>query len=725
MSERAREPFYSSSDIDLTGLLAAIIESADECILSKDLKGVITSWNRACEMVLGYPAAEVIGTTIYNMVPEYRHDEESEIIHRISQGERIERYETERVAKDGRVIPMLLTISPIRDKAGTIVGCSSIMYDITEQKREAERLREEKDIVQAIHSIGKTLSANLDLHEVVQAVTDAATDLCGAQFGAFFYNVYDAEGGSYMLYTISGVDRSAFEGFPMPRNTEIFGPTFSGRATILLDDVKQDPRYGKNPPYNGMPEGHLPVTSYLAVPVRSQKGDVIGGLFFGHSQPGVFKERHARIVEGLASHAAIAMDNARLYGEAQLALAERDRLLEREQRLREAAEDASRSKDEFLGLLSHELRTPLNSILGWASTLRSRRYDGDTLNRAVETIERNARLQARRFEDMLDVSRIVSGKLRLDAQPVDLTTVINAAVESLRPAAEAKEIRLYVVLNYGEGAVLGDPVRLQQVIWNILSNAIKFTPKSGSITLTLERVNSHFDLTVSDTGPGIDPDFIPHIFDRFRQADSSTRKAHAGLGLGLAIVKQLVELHGGTVTAGNRTDMQGAVFTVTLPVMAVKPKSDTLAPMPNVGASVIPTGTAVELPDLTGVRVLIVDDELDAREMLSSFLEQCGASVATAESAQMGLESLERDCPDVLVSDIGMPGEDGYSLIRKIRTHDIDNCQQVTAIALTAYARSEDRMKALEAGFNMHVPKPVEPAELALVVASFTTRKRK
>jgi PAS domain S-box-containing protein len=723
MAKGTGEPFYASANIDHTDLLAAIIESADECILSKDLEGTITSWNRACETCLGFTTSEAIGTSIYDMVPQHRHAEEAEIIGRISRGERIERYDTERIAKDGRIVPMLLTISPIRDTSGKIIGCSSIMHDITEQKREEERLKEEKDIVEAIHRIGTTLSTHLDVQEIVQAVTDAATELSGAQFGAFFYNVYDGEGGSYMLYTISGVPREHFEKFPMPRNTDIFGPTFKGTATIRLDDVKKDPRYVNNPPYNGMPEGHLPVTSYLAVPVISQNGDVIGGLFFGHKEPAIFKERHERIVEGLASQAAIAMDNARLYGEAQLALGERDQLLEREQRLREEAEAASRSKDEFLGLLSHELRTPLNSILGWSNTIKSGRYDEASLTRAIETIDRNARLQVRLIEDMLDVSRIVSGKLRLAAQPVDLTTVINPAVESLRPAAEAKQLRLYVVLNYGEGVVLGDPVRLQQVIWNLLSNAIKFTPKMGSITLSLERINSHFELTVSDTGPGIDPDFIPVIFDRFKQADSSTKKKHAGLGLGLAIVKQLVEMHGGTVKAENRSDVEGAIFTICLPVMAVRaqhvenrPDGDADQP------SVKPFSAETELPDLTGVNVLVVDDELDARELLQSFLEHLGAVVATAESAETGLKRFTRGEVDVLVSDIGMPGEDGYSFMRKVRTLEANSTRHVPAIALTAYARSEDRMKALEAGFNMHVPKPVEPAELALVVASFTKR---
>ena len=716
------KPYYTSSDIDQSRLLAAIIESAEDCILSKTLEGVITSWNKACEEKLGYSAAEIVGTSIFDIVPRYRHDEEREFIARVSRGERIERFETERIAKDGTIVDFSLTISPITDNAGNIVECSSIMHDITEQKLAEARLKEERDIIDAIHSISVALSAELDLHKVVQAVTDAATEITGAEFGSFFYNVYDDHGGSYMLYTLSGVPAEAFANFPMPRNTAIFGPTFEGTGTVRIDNVREDPRYGKNPPYYGMPKGHLPVVSYLAVSVFSQNGEVIGGLVFGHSKEGVFRERHERIVEGLASQAAIAMDNARLYEAAQKAIAERDELLKREQGLREVSEAANRSKDEFLSLLSHEIRTPLNSVLGWATTLNTHAFDSAILKKGLNVILRNAKLQSRLIEDMLDVSRIVSGKLRLDAQPVDPTNVINAAVESLRPASDAKQLRLYVVLNYGEGMVLGDPVRLQQVAWNLVSNAIKFTPKGGSVTISLERVNSHFDLTVTDTGPGIAEDFLPHIFDRFRQADSSTSKRHAGLGLGLAIVKQLVELHGGSVKAANRTDGPGAVFTVSLPVMVVRPHQE--LPREAEESSFrreLTVPADVSLPDLTGVNVLVVDDEKDARVFLRTFLQQCGATVETCGSAEDGLAEMARVQPDILVSDIGMPDEDGYSFIRKVRADEANS--NIPAIALTAYARSDDRMRALDAGFNMHVPKPVEPAELALVIASFMKRR--
>lgn len=594
-----------------------------------------------------------------------------------------------------------------------------------ERHQTIAELQEQTETVETINRIGQLLSAELDLQNLVQAVTDAATELTGAQFGSFFYNVLNEDGASYMLYTLSGVPREAFSNFPMPRATELFGPTFRGEKTIRLNNVRSDSRYGKNPPYKGMPKGHLPVTSYLAVPVIGRSGEVIGGLFFGHSEPGVFTERHERIVEGLASQTAIAMDNARLYKKAKESILEREELLEREQQARHEAEVASRMKDEFLGLLSHELRTPLNAIVGWTRMLSTGQLDNDTFDRAVETIDRNAKLQARLIDDMLDVSRIISGKLRLDAQPVDLTTVVNAAVDTLRPAADAKQIRIYVVLDFGAGMVLGDPVRLQQVIWNLLSNAIKFTPKKGSIHVMLERVNSQVEVTVSDTGIGIDEAFLPYVFERFRQGDSTSSKKYGGLGLGLAIVRHLVEMHGGTVEAANRKDRQGAIFSFKLPVMVVRKKNIGEPGEENRIHPAFSDGIPFDCPpELNGIKILAVDDEPDARELLMRVLEQCGAEVKTCGSVEEALAAYDDYQPDILVSDIGMPGEDGYSLIRKIRETERIGVRRVPAVALTAFARVEDRLKALSAGYNMHVPKPVEPIELALVIASLTGHPR-
>ena len=711
-------------DETAAGWLKAIIDSAEDAIISKTLQGIITSWNKSAERIFGYTDEEIIGKSVLTLIPKDMHHEENLIIGKIKSGERVEHYETIRVGKDGRLIDISLTVSPIKDPDGKIIGASKIVRDISERKRVERKLKEQSEILETINRTGQVLSAELDQQKLVQAVTDAATELTGAEFGAFFYNVYEADGGSYMLYSLSGVPREAFENYPMPRATDLFGPTFRGEGTIRLSDVRQDARFGKNSPYFGMPEGHLPVTSYLAVPVISRLGEVIGGLFFGHSKAGVFTETHESIIEGLAAQTAIAMDNARLYDQAQRAIKEKEESLVREQKARSQAEIASQSKDEFLGLLSHELRTPLNAILGWTRMLTSTQMDEATVAKAIKTIDRNAQLQARLIEDMLDVSRIMSGKLRLDTQPVDLTSVVHAAVDTLRPAAEAKEIRIYVVLDYGAGLILGDSVRLQQIVWNLLSNAIKFTPKQGSVRVFLERINSHLELTVSDTGPGIDEDFLPFMFDRFRQADSSAAKKYGGLGLGLSIVKQLVELHGGTVEADNRKDGEsGAIFTVKLPVMVVRQplsqKDSNLERVhPVVGSGVVSFDCP---PEIKGIRILAIDDDADARHLLAVILEKCGAEVKSCESAAHALDLLEKFKPDIIVSDIGMPDEDGYSLINKIRA--TENAQQrIPAVALTAFARVEDRLKALAAGFNMHVPKPVEPAELTMVIASLLRR---
>ena len=701
----------------MNGWLAAIIESADDAIISKTLDGIITSWNKSAEKILGYTADEIVGRPVLTLIPPERHGEETEILSKIRLGERIEHYETVRVTKSGKPLDVTLTVSPIKNEKGRIIGASKILRDITEQKRALAKLQEETEVIETINRVAVRLSAELDTEKLVKFVTDAATDLTGADFGAFFYNVVDDHGGSYMLYALSGVPREVFADFPMPRATELFDPTFRGEATIRVADVREDPRFGKNEPHFGMPGGHLPVVSYLAVSVVSRTHEVIGGLFFGHAAAGMFTDRHERIVEGLAGQAAVAMDNARLYESAQRAIKERDDLLAREQSARAAAEVASRAKDEFLSMLSHELRTPLNSILGWTRLL----IDGDgdrsteTLH-ALEAVDRNAKLQARLIDDMLDVSRIISGKLRLDAQPVDLTTVINSAVDTLRPAADAKQLRLYVTLDFGSGTVLGDPVRLQQVVWNLLSNAIKFTGKEGSIRVSLQRVNSHVELTVSDSGPGIEENFLPYVFDRFRQEDSTTRKKFGGLGLGLSIVRHLVELHGGTVEAANRDDGPGAVFTVRLPVMAVGKLAAAAEKRSSEPEPVLQPAVIESLPRMDGFKVLAVDDEPDARQLLMTLFKRCGAEVAACGTAAETLQLLKTFEPDILVSDIGLPEEDGYSLIRKIRGNEKDSDKRLPAIALTAYARSEDRLKALSAGYNMYISKPVEPAELALVV---------
>lgn len=510
--------------------LAAIIQSSDDAIVSKNLDGIVQSWNPAAERIFGYTAAEMIGRPIATLVPADRPDEEANILARLRRGERVDHFETVRVTKTGQHINVSVTISPIRDSSGRIVGASKVARDITERKR----------------------------------------------------------------------------------------------------------------------------------------ADI-----------------------------------------------EREHLLAAERAARAEAERTSRMKDEFLATLGHELRTPLNAILGWASLLKRPHTKPDGVLSGVAVIERNARVLAQLIEDMLDMSRIVAGKVRLDVQPVELPSVILNALEAVRPAADAKEIRLHHVLDPIAGTVSGDPGRLQQVMWNLLSNAVKFTPRHGRVQIVLERINSHVEISVADSGVGISPEFLPHVFDRFRQADASTTRQHGGLGLGLAIAKHLVELHGGTIGVRSDGPGRGATFMVALPVRVVQPEVQ--PPRPS-------APPAAEEISLVGVRVVVVDDDRDARQLIQRVLEDAGAVVSVTDSAQSGIDLVQNDPPDVLISDIGMPLEDGYSLIRRVRNLPKGRGGDVPAVALTAFARAEDRRRALLAGFQMHVAKPVEAAELLVVIASVTHR---
>lgn len=431
----------------------------------------------------------------------------------------------------------------------------------------------------------------------------------------------------------------------------------------------------------------------------------------------------------------------------------------REQEARQQAEAANRMKDEFLATLSHELRTPLNSMLGWARLLRTRKFDEKTTARALETIERNASLQAQLIEDILDVSRIIRGKLRLNLHPVNLVPVIEAAMDSVRPAADDKAIDFrFSILDFGldnidenresiepdeqhnnlkskiktpKFLVSADPDRLQQVIWNLLSNAIKFTPKGGKVEVQLERADSHAQIKVIDTGIGISTDFLPYVFDRFRQADSTTTRSHGGLGLGLAIVRHLVELHSGTVHVESNGDGQGATFSVKLPLLEQRSqksevrssqlRSSTDTP-PLSHAGVQEERSSSGSCPLNGLQVLVVDDDTDTRDFLTTVLGQHGAKVTPVASVSEALEALQQLKPDILVSDIGMPEEDGYGLIRKVRALEAERGGKIPAIALTAYASSEERLRALSAGFQIHLPKPVEPSELIAVLANMGSR---
>ncbi|MDQ3280875.1 MAG: GAF domain-containing protein [Acidobacteriota bacterium] len=880
------------------------------------------------------------------------------------------------------------------EMAGTLACYYREQHRVTAEEKEIAPIV--GDVISSVLSTRKferfaeaarIVSAELDLERIVQTVTDAATELTGAHFGAFFYNVEDRDGQSYTLYTISGVPREAFERFPMPRNTAVFAPTFKGTGTVRSANIRNDPRYGKNAPYHGMPAGHLPVTSYLAVPVISRGGAVLGGLFFGHPEEGVFGENEEQIVDALAAQAAVAIDNARLYEALQR---ERERLVRSESRYRalvtaaparqliwttgpdgqvlddmpgwreitgqtadelrgwgwaaavhpydrdrvahawteavgegramrqdyrlrsrdgsyrwyattgvpvhaensatilewvgtlvdihdrKTADDnlrflaeasdllassldyeitlatvarlavpqiadwcavdivdepgsrkrlavahvdpekvalahelerrfppqpetdtvarvinsgrpewaaeipqelldaapldpehreilralglmsyiivplrshdrivgaltfvlsdslrryseadlafaeelgrraavaiensqlygeaqaANRAKDDFLATLSHELRTPMTAILGWSRMLKMGLSDEETTE-AVDAIERSAAVQMQLIEDVLDMSRIMAGKMRIDDLSVDLSAVTNNALATVHPAAAAKEIEIFTSFPREAPYVRGDAGRLQQIVWNLLTNAIKFSERGGSVMVRITPGDETLTLSVRDNGVGIDPSFLPHVFERFRQQDSSTTRAHGGIGLGLTIVRHLVELHGGRITAESDGRGRGATFSVELPSMR------------GLRTAAAPTIQETELPSLDGVKVLLIDDEQMTREVIAAILRRAQAVVMPASSVRAAHEVLMTFRPDVILCDIAMPAEDGYDFIRNLRDGE-PSLASIPVIALTAFGRPEDRDKALSSGFDAYLKKPVDPIALA------------
>jgi signal transduction histidine kinase len=444
----------------------------------------------------------------------------------------------------------------------------------------------------------------------------------------------------------------------------------------------------------------LGLVSYMCVPLTVH-GRTTGALTFATSESRrVYRESDLAFAKDIAHRAALAVENARAYDEARRA----DRL-----------------KDEFLATLSHELRTPLNAILGYSRMMRSGLVASERQPKAIQTIERNAFALTQIVEDVLDVSRIVSGKVRLDVQAVDLPQVVEHAVESVMPAANAKRLRVRTTLDPRAMPVSGDPGRLQQVVWNLLSNAVKFTPRGGQVQVRVERVNSHVEIVVSDNGAGIPPEFLPYLFERFRQADAGTSRERGGLGLGLAIARHLVEMHGGTIHAASGGPHTGATFTVRLPVMIVHP---TAVVERRIHPSGPPSEPTAPIPDLSGIRILAVDDDRDALNMVAEILEVAGAQVIGVDSAADALSALKTVTPDVIIADVGMPQMDGFAFVAEVRQSAHEALRDIPIAALTAYARSEDRARALRSGFQIHLAKPIDPAELMAAVASLAKRTR-
>jgi PAS domain S-box-containing protein len=587
---------------------------------------------------------------------------------------------------DGQYRWFLTRANPVRDRGGQLLRWFGTSTDVDQVKRAQEALRDETRVLELLNNTGAALAGTLDLPALLQETVDAATRISGARFGAFYYD--DAGEAHPAARAVNNISL---------RQADAIATELRQGAAMRRNDLLTAP--------DANADGAPPLRSCLSLPVSSRSGLLLGRLLLGHPQAGMFSARSERIVSAIAAQAAVALDNTRLYAAATRAAEERKVLLDSEREARAEAERTNQLKDDFLTTLSHELRTPLSAILGWAQVLRRGTRDQADLHRGLQSIERNARAQAQLIEDLLDMSRITSDKVLLDLQTIVPASIIASAIETLRPAADAKHIAIHCNIASDAGRITGDPSRIQQVIWNLLSNALKFTPQGGRVEIGVRREATRLAITVSDNGVGIKKDFLPHVFDRFRQADASTTRRHGGLGLGLAIVKHLVEQHGGTVTVSSAGDMQGASFTVRLPL------GTRAAPARLAG------GAPSASPDLRGVTVLLVDDEADARELTARILRDNHAEVHGAGSVAQALQLLDQVRPHVLVSDIGMPDADGFDLLAHIRAHPSPVAAQLPALALTAFAQPQDRQRALASGFQAWISKPLDPAELVAAVA--------
>lgn len=923
--------FKTAEDLSLNEIapywLTALIESAGDAIVSKTLDGIITSWNKGAERIFGYTADETIGKHISMLIPPEQHNEEPAILRRIRAGERVEHYETVRVRKDGRLINISLTVSPIKTPDGEIIGASKIARDVTEIKQAEAALRESENQLRQITDAIPALVSYVDRNHHYRFVNRGYSEWFGLSteeiVGKHLIDVIGEAAYATVLPKIERVlagEKFTFEQF-MPylggnekyihvdyipdfdpagnvkgffalvqdvtegkqaeerlRNSDArlrlaldIAETGTFEIDLLTDEVQTDDIgrkiYGweKDEPltfskvqthfhpkdrdrvmnivaeafapdgegefqveqriirtdgetrwirvhgrvfFDGFGEEkravrclgtYIDITESKLAEERIREGEGRYRMLFNSIDQGfclcevLFDEENNPVdyrflevnpafekMTGILNVEAVGDKTARelvpnledkwveIYGRIALtgepvrfvdnsdamngrwfdvyafrvgdepsrkvaiffnnitaskrAEMEREQILKREQAARREAEEANRLKDEFLATVSHELRTPLNSILGWSQMLRSNQFDQAEASRAVDTIYRNAKSQAQLIEDILDVSRIITGKLRLAPKPIAIAPVIESAVEALRPAIEAKHIRLKMMLENDPQKVFADPERLQQVVWNLLSNAIKFTPDGGEVAITLAGSESEARIIVADTGKGISPEFLPFVFERFRQADGSSTRQHGGLGLGLAIVRHIVELHGGSIEVESLGENKGTTFTVRLPLAESNAKNVRRSDEENRSPEQTPTESFYaknENGKISGLRVLLVDDETDSLELLKLILSQNGAEVKAEPSARDALKVIEGWLPDVIVSDIAMPEEDGYSFIKKLRALPPERGGKIPAVALTAYVGVKERTQVLSKGFQMYVPKPIEPTELVEVLANF------
>lgn len=669
--------------------------------------GTILQANRAELDLLGYERDEYVGHNI----TEFHADQEAikELLRHLSKRETVVDYPAMLRAKDGSIKHVLMN-ADVMWEGDRFIHTRCFTRDITEAKRiEDERnqllirektLRSEAEeaaeAIRRLQIVTDSALSHLALDELLSEMLGRIQELLGADAAAILLVTED---GQYLTGRAAiGLEEEARVRVPVGRG--IAGRIAMTRAPLMVEDLSNVEVMSSILSENAR--------SLLGAPLIIENR-VIGVIHVDTFERHTFTAEDVKLLQLAADRVALAIEHARLY--------------EAELRARVEAETASRVKDEFLATISHELRSPLNSILGWVTLMREGRLRSEDISRALETVERSARTQNRIISDLLDVSRIINGQLRLNLEPLEPGPVVEVGVDAVRPAAAAKGIHLQVSIDRNAGQIAADSDRLQQIVWNLVSNAIKFTPSEGIVDVRLERTGSGVEIRVSDTGAGISPEFLPFVFDRFRQADSSSTRKQGGLGLGLAIVRHLVELHGGTVHAESEGVGKGAVFIVRLPLASNrvgKLSGDRLQ------RARFPEKLKMDrVPQLEGLRVLVVDDEANARDLVSAILVECEADVKTAASVAEAL-SILRDGrqwrPDVLISDIEMREADGYDLMRYVRMLPPECGGQVPAVALTAHARVEDRMRAIAAGFQMHVPKPVEQAELVTVLGSVTGR---
>jgi PAS domain S-box-containing protein len=695
--ERAEEALRESEE-----RYRELIENANDIIYTLDLNGNMTSVNKAAELITGYAPEELLSMNMDQLLSPDAMTSSRQMLQRKLAGEPRTNYEVEARSKSGRLVTLEIS-SRLVTKDGEPLAVQGVARDISKRRMAEEALRqadqraltEYERLLERITRLAQALGTARDLVTIYRGLREFS--VASVPCDGFFVSLYDParDVRTAAFGWGDGLEMDVSTLPPMPITSE--GP--NSRAVrsgeiIIVDDYMNAAR--SHPVVIVGPENGLRPQSSLAAPMAVM-GRTIGTIEVQSYEPAAYKEGHVTAMRMAANLTAVAIENVRL--------------LEQESKARAAAEESNRLKDEFLATVSHELRTPLTAILGWSRMLESGGLDQETTARAIETIRRNAKSQSQIINDILDVSRIITGNLYLDLQPVELGPIIETAINVVRPTAEAKGISIETHLDSQPTMVPGDANRLQQVVWNLVSNAIKFTDAGGVVHIAVTHGPSFAEIKVSDNGQGITPEFLPFVFDRFRQADSTTTRRHGGLGLGLAIVRHLVEIHGGSVLAQSAGPQLGSTFTVTLPIVSARSKQNVNKAQRELAYMSGPTDT------LGGLQVLVVDDDADTLEVLAIALSEAQAQVTAVPSVAEAISCIMASRPDVIVSDIAMPGQDGYELIKKVRALDGDHNGSIPAIAITAYAREEDRQRALSSGYQDYLPKPVEPGELIAVLA--------